>query len=284
MDLAVVGAGTMGAGIAQVAITRGLSTMLYDAFPQALDRGVAHIRAGLQRQVERDRLTVEQRDAALARLATSALLDDLAPAPFVIEAVPEDLELKRAIFRSLSQTCAHEAILATNTSSLSVTKIAAAAAHPERVAGMHFFNPPAVLRLVEVVAGHLTAESTVRAVSELARRLGKSPVQAKDTPGFIVNRVARHFYGESLRILGEGVEARTVDRIMRDGAGFKMGPFELMDLIGIDVNFAVTRSIYEAFFGDPRYRPHPIQERMVDAGTLGRKSGRGFYEYDDANG
>lgn len=284
MDVAIVGAGAMGAGIAQVAATRGLSVTLYDAVPDALDRGMDRIRTALDRAVERGRLSDDERDTALDRLRAAARLDDLAAAPFVIEAVPEDLPLKRTAFGALADLCAPACILATNTSSLSITKIAAAASHPERVAGMHFFNPVPALKLVEVVAGHLTSEETVAAVTEMARRLGKTPVRAKDTPGFIVNRVARNFYGEPLRILDEGIPVATVDRIMREAGDFKMGPFELMDLIGIDVNFAVTKSVYDAFFGEPRYRPHPIQERMVDAGTLGRKSGRGFYSYegDDA--
>jgi 3-hydroxybutyryl-CoA dehydrogenase len=281
VDLAVVGAGTMGAGIAQVAVAHGLDVALYDADPAALERGAARVRAGLERRVESGRLPAQERDAALARLHTASTLDDVAVVPFVIEAVPEDLELKRMIFGTLDRLCTPQAILATNTSSLSITKIAAAAARPERVAGMHFFNPVPALRLVEVIAGHRTSADTVERVAAIAQRLGKTPVRAKDTPGFIVNRVARHFYGEPLRILAEGVDVATIDRIVRVGGGFKMGPFALMDLIGIDVNFAVTRAIHDAFFGDPRYRPHPIQERMVDAGLLGRKAGRGFYEYGD---
>jgi len=284
MDLAVVGAGTMGAGIVQVALARGLAVTLYDAFPRAAEGGAGRVRAGLDRSVERGRLTAEQKEAALARLATTTSLDDLAPAPFVIEAAPEDLALKRALFEAFARVCAPDAVLTTNTSSLSVTKVAAAATRPERVAGMHFFNPVPALALVEVVAGHRTSEETLGRVMALAERLGKRPVRAKDTPGFIVNRVARPFYGEPLRILAEGTDVATVDRIMRAGGNFKIGPFELMDLIGIDVNFAVTKSVYEAFFGEPRYRPHPIQERMVEAGTLGRKTGQGFYTYGDRNG
>jgi len=281
MDLAIVGAGTMGAGIAQVAVQHGLSVVLYDAAPEELERGVARVYAGLGGLLERRRITASEHDAALGRLSMAPSLDDLASAPFVIEAVPEDLDLKRTVFERLDAVCAPTAILASNTSSISITRIAAATTHPARVVGMHFFNPVYALRLVEVVAGHLTTDETVRAVEVLVARLGKTPVRAKDTPGFIVNRVARPFYGEALRILAEGVPVETIDRVMRAGAGFPMGPFELMDLIGLDVNFAVTTSIYAAFFGEPRYRPHPIQDRMVAAGTLGKKTGRGFYRYDE---
>lgn len=281
VDLAIVGGGTMGAGIAEVAVTHGLEVAIYDAVPGALERAVAQVRARLARGVERGRLTAEEAGAARARLQGTATLEELAPAPFVIEAIPEDLELKRALFRTLEDIVDEAAILASNTSCLSITAIAATLARPERVAGMHFFNPAPALPLVEVIAGHRTGQETTQAVLALARQLGKTPVPAQDTPGFIVNRVARPFYGEALRMLAEGVPVASVDRIMREVGGLKMGPFELMDLVGLDVNFAVTRAMYEAFYGEPRYRPHPIQERMVDAGLLGRKSGRGFYAYDD---
>ena len=280
-DIAVVGAGTMGAGIAQVAISSGLTTTLYDPYADALERAVARIERALQRRVSRGAISDSQASAALEHLDPSPATDALRDAAFVIEAAPEDLAVKHAVFRMLSDVCNASAILATNTSSLSVTRVAAAALHPERVAGMHFFNPAPAQELVEVIGGHLTAAPAIVGVEEMARRLGKTPIRVADTPGFVVNRVARHFYGEALRIHAEGVDVAMVDHIMREAGGFKMGPFELMDLIGIDVNLAVTKSVFDAFFGDARYRPHPIQQRMVDAGTLGRKTGRGFYSYDD---
>lgn len=283
VDVAVIGAGTMGAGIAQTAVTAGLSVVLYDVFPRALDRAAGRIALGLTRMVDGGKLSAEERSSALGRFSTVASLDDIAAATFVIEAVPEDLDLKRAVFRSVSQVCAADTVLATNTSSLSITKIAGSASFPERVAGMHFFNPVPVMRLVEVIPARQTSAATIERVAALATTLGKTPVRAKDTPGFIVNRVTRHFYGEALRAHAEGVPVEIVDRIMKDAGGFKMGPFELMDLIGIDVSFAVTRSIFDAFFGDSRYRPHPLQEQMIDAGMLGRKTGRGFYPYDSDN-
>ncbi len=279
--IAVLGAGTMGAGIAQLAAGSGHDVLLYDIKDEFVQRGLERTRAVLQSRVDRGKMPQEELDALMARISTTTNRDDAANADFIIEAAPEDLDLKREIFSSLSKLCPPETVLCTNTSSLSITSIASAAECPERVVGMHFFNPAPVMPLVEVVAGRQSSPDAVQAVLGLAAGLGKTPVQAADSPGFIVNRVARPFYGEALKMLGEG--AATVPRIdaaMR-AAGFKMGPFELMDLIGIDVNFAVTKSVYEAFFGEPRYRPHPIQQRMVEAGTLGRKTGRGFYTYEE---
>ena len=278
--LGVVGAGTMGAGIAQLAAGAGLDVILYDVADELLERGLGRIRAAHEREVGRGRLGAEAAAAALARIVPTTRLDDLAPAEVVIEAAPEDPALKRQIFAQLDRICAPDALLASNTSSLSITGIAAATARPERVAGLHFFNPAPVLPLVEVISGAATSAATADALVALAERLGKTPVRALDTPGFIVNRVARPFTGEALRIVGEGLAAPPeVDRIVR-AAGFRMGPFELMDLVGIDVNFAVHKAVYEATFGEPRFRPHRIQARMVEAGTLGRKTGRGFYRYE----
>lgn len=276
----VVGVGTMGAGIAQVAAGAGLAVTLYDVSDELLERGLARIRARYERAVSRGQLPQDAMDAAIARIATTTTLDDLAAAQVVIEAAPEDLALKRQIFAQLDRICAPGAILASNTSSLSITSIAGATERAERVAGMHFFNPAPALPLVEVIGGRATSAATIDAIVALAERLGKTPVRALDTPGFIVNRVARPFTGEALRIVGERLATPTeIDRIARS-AGFKMGPFELLDLIGLDVNFAVHQAMYDATFQEPRYRPHPLQARMVEAGTLGQKTGQGFYRYE----
>ncbi len=278
--IGVVGAGTMGAGIAQVSAQAGFETLLYDISQEFVDNGLNRIRGFVQRSREKGKLTGEEEKQIVARLSGSLKLEDFRECSLVIEAAPEKLELKREIFKELDAICGPDTLLATNTSSFSVTAIAGATQHPERVVGMHFFNPPPLMALIEVIQGSQTSPASFQKALEIARRLGKTPASVKDTPGFIVNRIARPFYNEALRILGEGhVEVETIDRIMKGAGGFPMGPFELMDLIGIDVNFAVTESLYLSFFHDPRFRPSPVQHRMVLAGNLGRKTGRGFYTY-----
>ena len=275
----VVGAGTMGAGIAQAAAQAGFEVVLYDIEETYLDRGRRAIGSSLQHLVERGHLADDERDQVLRRLTCTASFGDLAHAQLAIEAVPETLSLKLEVFGRLSETCAPDAILASNTSSLSLTEIGSSSGRAERVVGMHFFNPPARMKLVEVVRGEATDPEVVEATVALARAMGKTPVVCRDTPGFIVNRVARPFYLESLYMLGDGLaDIPTIDAAMR-GVGFPMGPFQLMDLIGLDVNFAVTSSVYQQRFHEPRFRPHAVQEGLVRAGRLGRKTGSGFYDY-----
>jgi 3-hydroxybutyryl-CoA dehydrogenase len=278
--VAVLGAGAMGGGIAQVCALGGMVTVLYDVTPELAGQAYERIRASLQKGVELGKTAPEAAGAALARLHPTASLRDCAPADLAIEAAPEEMGIKRELFQKLDGVLDGRALVATNTSSLSVTALAGSVKRPEQFLGLHFFNPPLLMKLVEVIRGDRTRPETTAAGLRFVRALGKTPVEVKDTPAFIVNRVARPFYGEALRLLGEtAADPATIDGLMKS-LGFKMGPFELMDFIGLDVNFAVTKSVYHAFFEEPRYRPHPIQERMVGAGLLGRKSGRGFYEYE----
>ncbi|WP_029009022.1 3-hydroxyacyl-CoA dehydrogenase PaaH [Azospirillum halopraeferens] len=278
--VAVVGCGAMGTGIAQVAARAGHPVLMADARPGAAEAAVRSIADALARLVDKGRLAAAERAAALTRLTPVAALADLAPAALAVEAVAEDAAVKTALFAELEGVVGPDAILATNTSSLSVTAIAAALARPERVAGLHFFNPAPLMPLVEVVSGVATAPAVADTLYATAAAWGKAPVHARSTPGFIVNRVARPYYAEGLRLLQEGAgDPATLDAVLREAGGFRMGPFELMDLIGHDVNFAVTRSVHAAFFGDPRFQPSLIQQELVEAGRLGRKTGRGFYRY-----
>lgn len=279
-SIGIVGAGTMGSGIAQAASLSGLQVSLYDVSTETLKNAMVRIKDDLRTGVEKGKITATDATEALAAIHPRKSITDIGNADFVIEAATEDLAAKKEIFRKLDTIVGPDVVLASNTSSLSITAIASFTKVPESVVGMHFFNPATLMKLVEVVRGKQTSDTTVRKTCDLAIRMKKSPVVCRDTPGFIVNRVARPFYGEALRLLGEGVASiEEIDRIVRLEGGFKMGPFELMDLIGIDVNYAVTKSVYEQYFHEPRYKPHPIQRQMVEAGMLGRKTKKGFYTY-----
>jgi 3-hydroxybutyryl-CoA dehydrogenase len=276
----VVGAGTMGAGIAQVACVAGFETRLHDPVPAALERGIEQVRNGIERSVEKGRIKREEADAALARLHPAPALENLGPCELVIEAAPEDLELKRGLFGELSRVCAPETVLATNTSSLPVTALASGAEHPENVVGMHFFNPVPAMELLEVIAGEQSSQRALGLARHTGERLGKRVIVVRDGPGFLANRCARPFGMEALKLLIERIAGHaTIDRIVRMGGGFRMGPFELADLVGIDVGFEVSKSFWEQSFHEPRWRPSMVQARMVQAGRFGRKSGRGYYDY-----
>jgi 3-hydroxybutyryl-CoA dehydrogenase len=276
----VVGCGTMGCGIAQVAAQAGLAVRLLDARPDGAAEARASIAGALDRLVAKGKLGAREAEAAAGRLEVRRALGELRGCDVVVEAIVEELEAKRALFRALEPVVGEGCILATNTSSLSVTAMAAGLARPARVAGFHFFNPVPQMRVVEVVAGLLTDPGVVDRLASLAGRMGHVAIRAKDTPGFVVNHAGRGYGTEGLRILAEGVAGfEDLDRILRDTAGFRLGPFELMDLIGLDVSHPVMESIYRQFYEEPRFRPQPITRQMVAAGLLGRKAGRGFYSY-----
>lgn len=277
----VAGAGAMGAGIAQVAALAGHRVLLYDVLPGAAASAIEGISTSLAHLVQKGKLSSERAAAAGQQLQPASALDAFAKCGLVLEAIVEDLEAKRALFRDVEKIAGSQTIFATNTSSLSITAMGAALTHPERLAGMHFFNPAAVMPLVEIVCGALTSPAVVDTLCATALRWGKTPVRARSTPGFIVNRVARPFYAEALRLLEEqAASCATIDAVFREAGAFRMGPFELMDLIGNDVNYAVTRSVFDAFYGHARFTPSNLQLELVQSGLLGRKSGRGFYIYE----
>lgn len=281
--IAVIGAGTMGAGIAQVAASSGHPVLLFDAAEGAAKRGIENTAKGLTKLVERGKMSQAEVDALISRLTPVEALTDLAPASLVIEAIVERLDIKQQVFGQLEEICADSTVIATNTSSISVTAIGSTLQRPQNLVGMHFFNPAPIMKLVEVISGLDTDPEVAADIYALSASWGKQPVMAKSTPGFIVNRVARPFYAEGLRIYQEGgADIATIDALVRDCGGFRMGPFELMDLIGHDVNYAVTCSVFDAFYHDQRFLPSLIQKELVDAGHLGRKTGRGFYNYNAA--
>ncbi|MCW3018942.1 MAG: 3-hydroxyacyl-CoA dehydrogenase, partial [Solirubrobacterales bacterium] len=278
--IGVLGAGTMGAGIAQLAARSGARTLLHDPFAEALARGIASAEDGLRKEMVKGRLSEEDAAAASERLQPSEDLAAFADCELVIEAAPERLELKHEMYAKLSEIVGEECVLATNTSSLLVTAIATGASHPERVVGMHFFNPAPLMRLLEVVAGVESSPRALALAQATGEAMGKTVIVAKDGPGFIVNRCNRPFGLEALRLLQEQIsDVETIDRVCRMEGGFRMGPFELMDLVGVDTGFEISKSFYEQSFGEPRWRPSMIAARYVAAGLYGRKSGRGYYDY-----
>ncbi|MDU5863530.1 MAG: 3-hydroxyacyl-CoA dehydrogenase NAD-binding domain-containing protein, partial [Acinetobacter sp.] len=282
--IAVIGSGTMGIGIAQLAIVNGHSTVLYDLDAQKAQQAVHGLGQTFKKLVEKSKLTQQQADEALARLTVVNQIEALSEADLVIEAVVEKKEVKQSLFKQLAEICSAQTIFASNTSSISVTAISAGIAHPERIVGLHFFNPAPVMKLVEIVQGLKTPNSLCLALKNLMLNWKKIPVLTKSTPGFIVNRIARPFYAEGFRALQEQVTSYDqLDYALKQCGGFAMGPCELTDLIGQDVNFSVTQSVYQEFFYEPRYRPSLIQKELVDAGAWGRKSKQGFYTYNEKN-
>lgn len=278
--IGIVGAGTMGAGIAQVAAAAGHQVLVYDAFPAQLEKAASGLQNTFARLVEKEKISSAEAQEISARIHLEADLTRFKECAFAIEAVIEQPEVKKDVFARLEAIVSKNCVLASNTSSLSIALISSALKKPHRFLGVHFFNPAPVMKLVEIIPGVATAKDTVTSTRALIDNWGKITVLAKDTPGFIVNRVARPFYGEALRMLEEGIaDAATIDWAAKELGGFRMGPFELMDLIGHDVNYAVTTSVFEAFYYDPRFKPSFTQKRLVEAGWLGRKSGRGFYKY-----
>jgi len=280
MNIGIIGSGTMGAGIAQVAAMAGNDVHVYDANPQALQRAQTQFEQTLQKLVEKGKITEDTSASVCSLVHWEHSLDAFQSCELVIEAIIENLDIKQEVFTKLEAIVAEHCLLASNTSSLSITSIAAACKHPQRVLGIHFFNPAPLMELVEIVPALQTSADTINSAQSIITSWKKCAVLTKDTPGFIVNRIARPFYSEALRIYDEGIaDIETIDEAMRKVGGFRMGPFELMDLIGHDVNYTVTETVWQSFYFDPRYTPSFTQKRLVEAKWYGRKSGRGFYSY-----
>jgi len=278
--ICVVGAGVMGSGIAQVCAQAGFPVNMYDIKQEFIDKGLNNIKGNLKRSVEKGKISQDEADKILGRIATTIDLKQAAKdVDFVIEAAPENMEIKKQVFKDLDEFTPKNAILASNTSSLSITEIASATKRPEKVVGMHFFNPAPVMKLVEVVKGHLTSQETVETVKELAKKLGKTPVECKDSPGFIANRICVPMINEAITALQEGIASKEdIDLAVKLGYNHPMGPLELADLIGLDIILAIMETYYKEF-NDPKYRPATLLKQMVRAGLLGRKTGKGFYQY-----
>ena len=282
MKIGIIGAGAMGSGIAQVAATAACEVMLFDTQPEALEKSKTKLAKVMARLVEKGRLSQKKTDAIQAAIHYVDHLKTFASCDMVIEAIVENLEIKKQVFTTIESIVSDSCIIATNTSSLSVTSIAAALNRPERCIGIHFFNPAPLMKLVEIIPAIQTHQTVTAVAREIIDHWGKLTVLVKDTPGFIVNKVARPFYGESLRIYEEGIaNIPTIDWALKTIGGFRMGPFELMDFLGNDINYTVTETVFKAFYYDPRYKPAFTQKRMAEAGYLGRKTGKGYYDYTE---
>ncbi|MDG1145418.1 MAG: 3-hydroxyacyl-CoA dehydrogenase NAD-binding domain-containing protein [Flavobacteriales bacterium] len=281
-QVGIIGGGAMGSGIAQIAATAGCKVILYDTKPEALELSKEKLTKIMVRLVEKEKLNLTEANAIKSNITYTDNLEAIAKSDLIIEAIVENLDIKKSVFSAVEKIVSRECIIASNTSSLSITSIAAACKNPERVIGIHFFNPAPLMPLVEIIPALQTTEQVAKDARLLIDSWGKVTVMAKDTPGFIVNRVARPFYGEAIRIFEEGIaDVATIDWAMKELGEFRMGPFELTDYIGHDVNFVVTETVFKAFYYDPRFKPSFSQKRLVEAGRLGRKSGHGFYDYSE---